>query len=290
MTRLPTENEEELEESSDENDGSSMNFLDHLEELRWTLFKCAAVFFVAVALVGAFLGMASGALSWPLERAKAAVGLEFAGLITTSPMGVFSVVIQVCFLGGLGLALPFMIIFLARFIAPALKKEEIRMLTPASLTAFLLFVSGACFSYFFLVPEALKFSMRLNMMLGFEILWTADRYYGLLVWTILGLGFCFQFPLIIYILVHLRVVDTAKLSKARPYMIVLFFVMGMVLTPTWDPVTQSMVALPMWLLYECSLYLARKLEAKRIAEIERELGDLDDYDDSFDYDEDDFRD
>lgn len=281
MNRLSTDNEEEdLEESTDETEGSSMNFLDHLEELRWTLFKCAGVFLVSIGVVGMFIKIASAYLNWPLERAKAAVGLDFAGLITTSPMGVFSVLIKVCFLGGLGLSLPVMMLFLARFVAPALKKDEIRMLAPACVVAFLLFLAGASFSYFFLVPEALKFSMRLNLMLGFEILWTAERYYGLLVWTILGLGFCFQFPLVVYSLVYLRIVTTAKLTKARPYMIVGFFFMGALLTPTWDPVTQAMVALPMWVLYEVSLVLARKLEKKRIEEIEEELGDYDyDYDD-----------
>lgn len=271
MNHPPIDEEEEF---SAEKEGSAMGFLDHLEELRWTLFKCAAVFFLAVVLIGVFLKGASGVLNWPYDRAMQAQGMESGGLFMTSPMGVFSVLIQVCFMGGLGLSLPFMLAFLARFVAPALKKEEIGMLLPACVAAFVLFLGGAAFSYFFIVPEALKFSIRLNQMLGFEILWTADRYYGLLVWTIVGMGFCFQFPLIVYALVHLRVVTTEKLVNARPYMIVLFFVMGMVLTPTWDPVTQTMVALPMWLLYEFSLFLARKLERRRAAEIERELGEI----------------
>lgn len=273
MKRLPSDDEEEL---SIEEERSAMGFLDHLEELRWTLFKCGAVFLVAVVLVGAFLKAASGFLNWPLERAMGAEAMEMGGLFMTSPMGVFSVLIQVCFLGGLGLSLPFMLVFLARFVAPALKREEIGMLLPACIATFFLFLAGAAFSYLFIVPEALKFSIRLNQMLGFEILWTADRYYGLLVWTIVGMGFCFQFPLIVYVLVYMRIVTTAKLIKARPYMIVLFFFMGALLTPTWDPVTQAMVAVPMWLLYELSLFFARRLEARRIREIERELGEIED--------------
>lgn len=272
MDREPIQdNEEEL--LPQEEARSSMSFLDHLEELRWTLFKCAGVFFLAVALIGFFLRDAANLLNWPLRRAEAALAIDIGGLVTTSPMAVFSVLIQVCFLGGLGLSLPFMLVFLARFVAPALKKEETRMLTPACVAAFLLFLAGAAFSYLFIVPEALKFSLRLNQALGFAHLWTADRYYGLLVWTIVGMGFCFQFPLIVFVLVYMRVVNTEKLAKARPYMIVAFFVVGMVLTPTWDPVTQTMVALPMWLLYELSVFLARRLESRRIREIERELGE-----------------
>lgn len=272
MNQLPTDDEEDL--ATD--DRSAMGFLDHLEELRWTLFKCAVAFFAAVILIGVFLKGASGFLNWPYERAMTAQGMESGGLFMTSPMGVFSVLIQICFLGGLGFSLPLMLFFLARFIAPALRKEEIRMLAPSCITAFLLFLGGAAFSYSFIVPEALEFSIKLNRMLGYEIMWTADRYYSLLVWTIVGMGFCFQFPLIVYVLVYLRIVTTDKLIKARPYMIVFFFFMGALLTPTWDPVTQAMVALPMWLLYEVALFLARKLEVRRIAEIEEELGDFED--------------
>lgn len=258
---------------------SSMGFLDHLEDLRWTLFKCLGIFVVAVVGVGIFMKGASSLLNWPLQQAMGAAATDGQGLFMTSPMGVFSVLIQVCFLGGLGLSLPFMLFFLAQFIAPALKKEELKLLVPACVAAFFLFLAGAAFSYFFIVPEALKFSIRLNEMLGFEILWSADRYYGLLVWTILGMAFCFQFPLAVYVLVYLRVVTTAKLKAARPYMIVLFFFMGALLTPTWDPVTQSMVALPMWVLYEISVFFARKLEAQRVREIEAALADVDEDED-----------
>lgn len=275
MTQIPTDDEEEL--LPEEEGRAAMGFLDHLEDLRWTLFKSLVVFFIAVIGVGIFLKGASSFLNWPLERAMgdAAEGtLQGQGLFMTSPMGVFSVLIQVCFLGGLGLSLPFILFFLSQFIAPALKKEELAMLLPACVAALVLFLAGAAFSYLFLVPEALKFSIRLNELLGFQILWSADRYYSLLVWTILGMGFCFQFPLAVYVLVYLRVVSTAKLRAARPYMIVVFFFMGALLTPTWDPVTQTMVALPMWILYEVSLMLAKKLEARRIREIELALDDV----------------
>ncbi len=272
-------NEEDYRDDEDfgeepEEESRGMGFLDHLEELRWTLFKCLGIFLAAVIAVAIFLVPATHLLNRPMRIAMSATGLEGQGLFMVSPMGVFSVVVQVCFLGGLGLAMPFMLFFLGRFIAPALKPEELKVLLPACAGTFFLFLGGACFSYFFLVPEALKFAIRLNVMFGFEVLWSADRYYGLLVWTVLGLGFCFQLPLVVYVLVFLRVIGTDKLRKARPYMIVLFFFLGALLTPTWDPITQSMVALPMWLLYEISLFFAAKLEAKREKEIEEALADI----------------
>jgi sec-independent protein translocase protein TatC len=274
MDRRGLDEYDDDEEAIQETEGrGAMGFLDHLEDLRWTLFKCLAAFLVSVVGVGIFLKAFSAFLNWPLHRAMAESAMEGQGLFMTSPMGVFSVLIQVCFLGGLGLSLPFILFFLAQFIAPALKRNEMAMLLPSCVAAFFLFLGGAAFSYLFIVPEALKFSIRLNQMLGFEILWSADRYYSLLVWTILGMGFCFQFPLLVYVLVYLRVVTTAKLRAARPYMIVLFFFLGALLTPTWDPVTQTMVALPMWILFEISLFFARKLEARRMREIERALAE-----------------
>lgn len=268
--------QDDQDESDEPEARGAMGFLDHLEELRWTLVKCLIAFFLAVVLVAVFLKAASGFLNWPMEKAMAEMGMEGRGLFMTTPMGVFSVLIQICFLGGLGLSLPFMLFFLSRFVAPALKPEELRMVVPACAGVFLLFLAGAAFSYGFLVPKALEFSIRLNQMLGFEILWSADRYYSLLVWTIVGLGMCFQFPVVVFTLVYLRVVTVQKLTAARPYMIVVFFFMGALLTPTWDPVTQTMVALPMWVLYEASLFFGRRLEARRLRELEEELAEVED--------------
>lgn len=271
MNEVPTETEEKLLPEGKES--KNMGFLDHLEDLRWTLFKSLAVFILAVVVVAVFLKLFASFLNWPMESAMAEMGVEDRGLVMISPLGVFSVLIQVCFLGGFGLSLPFVMFFVAQFLAPALEKTEIKMLVPACMAALLLFLVGAAFSYSFLVPETLKMSIRLNSMLGYEIFWSADRYYSLLCWMILGMALCFQFPLILYLLVYLRIVTTATLRKSRRYMIVLFFFLGALLTPTWDPFTQSMVALPMWILFEISLILATKTETKREKEMDLILGD-----------------
>ncbi|HLS28624.1 MAG TPA: twin-arginine translocase subunit TatC [Opitutales bacterium] len=273
MNQTPIDKKEEWLEEVD--DRSTMGFLDHLEELRWTLFKCAAAFFVAVGAIVLFIGNISEFLNGPYYQAFEAQGVESGGLFMISPLGVFTVLIQILVLGGLGLSMPAMLYFLASFIAPALKKEEMRVLLPACIVAFLLFLGGLIFSYTFIVPKALEFSIRMNRMLDYEIMWTADRYYSLLVWTMLGMGACFQFPLVVYILVYLRIVTTEMLSKARRYMIVLFFFLAALLTPTWDPFTQALVALPMWFLYEVSLFLARRLEVRREKEMEELFGDDD---------------
>lgn len=240
-----------------------MGFLDHLEELRGTLIKSVIVFMLFVALIGVFLKQFSSALLWPFHTAVANYPDLSAGLITTSPMAVFSVIIQLCLLGGLTMALPFMLYFVGQFVAPALTPREKKLLLPATVGAMLLFVGGALFSYFFIVPSAIKVSIELNRLLGFELLWTADRYYAMLVWLVLGIGVTFQFPLVILILVFLEIVAVAKLRRIRRVMIVVFFVIAAIVTPTPDPITQCLVALPMCALYEVSILLAAALERKR---------------------------
>ena len=243
-------------------DANSMGFLDHLEELRWTIGKSLIVFAVIFVLMAVFLKDVSQILNWPLNRAFANAG-EQSGLVTTSPMAVFSVYLQVCFLGGLFGSLPFVLFFLGRFVAPALNDREARVLLPACIASFILFIAGGLFAYLVLVPSAIRVSVYFNALLGFELIWSADRYYGLLVWMVLGMGAAFQFPMVIQILVYLGIVDVPKLKSIRRIMIVVFFVISAIITPTPDPLTQTMVAGPMIILYELSIYVAGRVAKAR---------------------------
>lgn len=243
-------------------DANSMGFLDHLEELRWTIGKSLIVFAVIFVLMAVFLKDVSQILNWPLNRAFANAG-EQSGLVTTSPMAVFSVYLQVCFLGGLFGSLPFVLYFLGRFVAPALNDREARVLLPACIISFILFIAGGLFAYLVLVPSAIRVSVYFNALLGFELIWSADRYYGLLVWMVLGMGAAFQFPMVIQILVYLGIVDVPKLKSIRRIMIVVFFVISAIITPTPDPLTQTMVAGPMIILYEVSIYVAGRVAKAR---------------------------
>ncbi len=247
-------------------DRKAMGFLDHLDELRWVVAKCAAVFLGAALLVAFFLKDFASLLNWPLRSAIGESGL-MEGLVTTSPTAVFAVLVQLCFLGGLGLSLPFILYFIARFVAPALTKRELKLLKPVCIACLGLFLGGAFFSYLVLVPGVIRFSVSLNEMLGLQLLWSADRYYNMLVWMTIGIGMAFQFPMVICLMVYLGLVTTDKLRSGRPYAIVGFFVAGMTLTATWDPVTQTMVALPMWGLYEIAIIVGRRMERKREDEL-----------------------
>ena len=120
-----------------------MTFLDHLEDLRWTLFKCFIAFGVSCILIGLFLAQFSDLLRWPYEFAVAGRDIQMSGLINTSILGVFSVIFYLLIGGGLAISLPFMLYFIAQFVMPGLNDRELRLVRPACLAAFLLFFLGA---------------------------------------------------------------------------------------------------------------------------------------------------
>lgn len=273
MTDLPDNQPPEsisTDPEPEKKNANSMGFLDHLEELRWTIGKSLIVFAIIFVVMAVFLKDVAQILNWPLNRAFANAG-EQTGLVTTSPMAVFSVYLQVCFLGGLFGSLPFVLFFIGRFVAPALNEREARVLLPACIISFILFIMGGAFAYFVLVPSAIKVSVYFNALLGFDLIWSADRYYGLLVWMVLGMGAAFQFPMVIQILVYLGIVDVPKLKSIRRIMIVVFFVISAIITPTPDPLTQCMVAGPMIILYELSIYVAGRVAKARERGLEMDL-------------------
>lgn len=241
-----------------------MGFLDHLEELRWTLVKSLVVFLIGFILIAVFLKDTATVLNWPLNK-----GLEddpdALKLITTTPMAIFSVFMMICFLGAVTMALPFILFFVGQFVAPALTRKEKRLLVPACIGAVVLFLAGGAFSYFLLVPSVVRVSAMFNATLGYELLWSADRYYSMLVWMVLGMGAAFQFPMVIQILIYLGILEVAQLRKWRRIAVLVFFIIAAFITPTPDPVTQSMVALPLWLLYEGAIWIGA-LYTTRLAE------------------------
>ena len=243
--------------------GKVMGFLDHLEDLRWTLIKCAIVFVLFVSVIAYFVDDFSHLLSWPLEKVRVDFPQMSADLITNSPMGVFTVIIDICLIGGLVLSLPFFLFFFGQFIAPALTKRELKVLMPACASGFVLFLAGASFGYFILAPSTVHVSYELNQMLGYTVMWTADRYYSLLIWLVLGMGAAFEFPLLIVIAVYLGLIDVATLRKYRRHAIVVIFILAAMVTPTPDPFNQSLFAVPLIVLYEVAIFVGGRFTSRR---------------------------
>ena len=130
----------------------------------------------------------------------------------------------------------------------------------------MLFLLGSAFSFFLLMPSTVRIAIELNQAMGLETRWTAGNYFTTLTWLVLGTGAVFEFPLVIVLLVWLGVLTTEFLRKYRRHAIVLIFVIAAIVTPTPDPVTQTIFAAPLYALFEISILVSSRVEKrKRIA-------------------------
>lgn len=248
-----------------------MSFLDHLEELRFTLFYSVGSFVVSAVLVIIFITFFADFLKWPLNMAYGTDSETMVGLTTRAPFEVFSVLIQIVFLGALALSLPLILYFVARFVAPGLNEREIKILAPGCAAAFGLFLVGASFAFFGLMPVALKAVRVFHETLDLQMLWSPAKYYETVTLMTVGVGLIFEFPLVLLLLIYLGIVPTWRLRKSRAYAVVGFLVAAAVITPTGDPVTFLLLAVPLYTLYELSILAGTRLERKK-AEMEAESG------------------
>lgn len=246
--------------------------LEHFEDFRTTFLKCLASLVFACIGVGVFFVYFANALNAPLEWAlEGNEEIQVAkGLVTSTPMGVFTVMIQICFLGGLAMSLPFMLYHIARFIAPALTPAERKILVPSCIAACFLFLVGVAFSYFFVLPTSLKVIIELNKVMGYHMIWSAQNYYGLVVWMTLGIGFCFEFPILLVILQYLGIVPTEQLRSARRYMAVIILIIGALIVPGGDPISLMIMVVPLYVLYELSMIIGGRMSKRRLNDMSTE--------------------
>jgi sec-independent protein translocase protein TatC len=245
---------------------SPMCFWDHIEDLRKTLLKCTLSLIISFCIVGCFFPFFSQILNRPLQQALLDHPNLIQSLVTNSPMGVFSVLLQFFFMGGLALSFPAILFFIAQFITPALNQKEKYILLPGCLAIFGLFALGALFSYFFLLPLTLKIAIQLNTIFGFQLIWSAPHYYGLVVWMTLGVGLCFEFPVAIILASLLGLITSQQLITWRKIMFTLLLILSALITPGGDPFSLFILTLPLYLLYEAAILICKKIDQKRIVE------------------------
>jgi sec-independent protein translocase protein TatC len=177
-------------------------------------------------------------------------------LINLSPAGGFLVAFQVALYGGAVLAAPFIFYFVISFIFPALKMREQKHISQAILFGGGLFLAGVTFCYFILMPLALAASQKYSNWLGFGAFqWRAEDYISFVCKFLLGMGLGFELPVVLLTLVKLGVLSYTSLRKMWRFMIVIVLVLGGFLT-TPEVITQVMMAGPLYMLYEISVWIA----------------------------------
>lgn len=259
----PANHDAETDELDEHPREKVMGFFDHLEELRWTLVKCAIVVVSFAVLSGVFLTHVRGFLEWPWYTALAKYPDLELQLRTDTPMEIYGVMVQICVTPALVASMPFLLFFVGQFIGPALTAKEKRLVAPAVLTGMALFVGGAAFSFLLLVPASVRVAIDANEWMGYQMIWTVGSYYSLMTWLVVGMGVVFEFPLIVLSLSYLGIVEVATFRKSRRLVVLLCFVVAAIITPTPDPITQCLVAAPLWLLFEVSLLVAAAMERRK---------------------------
>src|ERR1017187_8843056 len=309
-------------DADDDGGGPVKSFLEHLEDFRWLLVKCAVTLGISMLLCLVAANYVIGIIKWPLTQARvsypgtnqvvsvsfgtnhlanfpitpeqqqllnsgtnhfAAITVEplllgtnqvlgwrvsddpaaiaamqrmHIELVNLTPAGGFFVAFQVAFYGGMLLAAPIMLYFIASFVFPALRIKERKYIYRALFIGGGLFAVGVSFCYFVLMPVALAASQMYSQWLGLGALqWRAEEYISFVCKFMLGMGLGFELPVVILTLVKIDILSYTTLRKMWRYMIVINLVLGALLT-TPEVVTQVLMAGPLYMLYEITVWIA----------------------------------
>ncbi len=213
-------------------DEVEMSLFDHLEELRWRLFY--GIISVAIAAIGCFIFVR------PLVRIleAPAQGVKFLQL---APGEFFFVSIKVAGYSGMVLASPFILYQIVQFVLPGLTRRERRLLAPVIFGSSILFFVGLFFAYIALIPAALNFFINY----GSDVVdqsWSIDKYFEFVLLLLFSTGLAFQIPIIQLILGFLGIVSSGQMFAGWRFIVLGSVILGAILTPSTDPLTQSLLA------------------------------------------------
>ena len=251
----------QLDEVGDtDSTGGKMSFLDHLDELRKRLIASAISLIVGFLIAFAFIGYIFNFIMSGMQEALPP-GDQ---LVYTEPTEAFFLYIKMAALAGLVLAIPVVLYQLWLFVAPGLYVREKRFAIPFVVFATVFFVGGALFSHYMLFPWAWRFfasfSEQSDIM---QFMPRIQPAFSLYVRLLLACGLVFQMPTLVFFLARVGAVTPGFLARNIKYAILLIFIFAAVLTPTGDPITLTMMAAPMIVLYGLSILIAWVFQRRR---------------------------
>jgi len=231
---------------SKESGTKEMTFIGHIEELRKRIIIVLAVFAVAFIPAFIFRSRIMDFLTAPLVDKKL-VFLEI-----TEP---FLVNVKLAFFAAAAVAIPVLVYQVIVFIKPALSQKVRKNLLVLTLIFFVLFAGGIVFSYKILIPVAVKW--LLSQGAGLEQALSVNKYVSFIGWFLLGTGILFEMPLVLLFLIKADIITIPQLRKQWRVVYIIILVLCAIITPDWSPVTMGVLAVPMILLYELALLLAK---------------------------------
>ncbi|OGA19992.1 MAG: twin arginine-targeting protein translocase TatC [Betaproteobacteria bacterium RIFCSPLOWO2_12_FULL_63_13] len=230
---------------------SQDTFISHLVELRQRLVRVILALLIVCLCLLPWAREIYSVLARPLLASLPAGGQ----MIATDVIGPFLVPLKVTLLVAFVVVLPYVLHEAWAFVAPGLYAHEKRLVLPLVVASFLLFLVGMSFAYFLVFPMVFRFMAAIAPE-GVAWMTDIDKYFSFVLTTFIAFGVTFEVPVVVIMLVRTGMVSIDKLKLARPYVIVGAFVVGAVITPP-DVLSQVMLAVPLWILYELGLVLAR---------------------------------
>ncbi|MBI4285468.1 MAG: twin-arginine translocase subunit TatC [Chloroflexi bacterium] len=234
-------------------DEKKLSVLGHLHELRRRFTRCVIALAITIAVSFVFWRQIFHILTLP------AAGVHF---IYTEVTEMISITMRVSLAAGVILALPYLTYELIMFVSPALRPREKKYAYIILPWVGLMFAGGVTFAYFFLIPPAMKFLLTFGGDIA-EAQIRIGNYIAVVTRLLLVIGLVFELPVVISLLARLGVVSSKWLAARRRMAIILIFILSAMITPTIDPINQSLVAGPLIVLFEMSIWLAKILERRR---------------------------
>jgi len=230
--------------------GISESLVGHLIELRARLLNSALALLLIFICLFPWAADLYTLLAQPM-LAKLPQGGQMIATDVTTP---FFVPLKVAMMAAFLIALPYMLYQIWRFVAPGLYAQEKRMVLPLVIASTMLFYSGMAFAYFAVFPVVFGFITAAAPQ-GVAVMTDIDKYLSFVIGMFMAFGIAFQVPVAVVLLVRVGIVTVEKLREIRSYVIVAAFVIGAIFTPP-DVVSQFMLAIPLWLLYEAGIVVA----------------------------------
>jgi sec-independent protein translocase protein TatC len=269
---------------TDSSSGAEMSFMDHLEVLRWHLFRSAIVLIVVAVFVFVYVDwIFDNIIFAPAKKdfiyytglCRLSHYLHLGDSLCMPPIdiqlqgntvsGPFMSAISISFIGAIVIAFPYLIWEVWRFVKPALSAKEIKYATGSIGWVSLCFFTGAAFGYFLLAP--FTFNFLANFQLGhlgvYKYMPTLDDYIDTLTSLILGCGIAFELPVLAFVLSKLGLITPGFLKEYRKYAYVVILIVAAVITPSPDWTSQTIVAVPLIILYEISIVISKRVDKQR---------------------------
>jgi sec-independent protein translocase protein TatC len=236
-----------------------LTLLGHFQELRKRLIRSVIAVAVGAAICFVFWKWIFYILIWPAGNINL-IFIELTEMIGTT--------MKVCLAGGLILSMPYLTVQAILFIRPALTKKEERYVYVILPWITLMFLVGVVFGYFILIPPAIGFLSTFGSDIATPQI-IIGNYISIVARLLIAIGLVFELPVVTTFLARLGILTPQWLSSKRKIFIILAFILAAIITPTFDPINQSLVAVPLIVLYEMSIWLAKLVyRKKKEAEIE----------------------